>query len=98
LDKVQLDLRTLIVAIPIASNTHILPPSIEISCFLTLPKVPFRSTHQPSTEEPLIHYSNNIMMTNDHSVKVFEQKMACKEVVMKEIKNHKEKMFTSRKA
>jgi hypothetical protein len=44
-------------------------PKIELSQFLTLPKVLFKSTQWPLNEEPLIDYSKNIMMTSDHNMK-----------------------------
>ncbi len=69
---------------------------IEISQFLTLPKVPFRSTQWILNEEPLIDYSKNIMMTSDHNMKTLKQNLARKDATTKERDNWKKKMFASK--
>jgi hypothetical protein len=51
--------------------------------FLTLPKVPNKSYHRVSNEEPLIDYNKNIMMTSEHYLAILEQKLVRKEATIK---------------
>jgi hypothetical protein len=53
-------------------------PIANLHKFLTLLEVPVKFSHQMSIAKPLIDYNKNIMMTNEHYVSAFEQKMARK--------------------
>jgi hypothetical protein len=53
--------------------------TINLCCFLTLPKVLIGFKRMVSTKEPLINYNKNIMMTNENYMVAFQQKIMRKE-------------------
>jgi len=63
--------------VPNGGKLHVtlvdLAPSLHH--LLTLLQVPSKSYHKMLNEEPLIDYNNNVMMTSEHYLVIFEQKL-----------------------